>query len=271
MDIATIIGILLSTALVIASIVLGGSPIMFVNIPSALVVIGGTIGATLIRNPLAEVIGTVGVVAKAFSTKIPDPGGLIKQIIELAREARKNGMLALENTEVEYGFLKKAISLGVDGVELDRIRAILETEISFTSSRHKQGQQILEGMGAAAPAFGMIGTLIGLVQMLASLEDPSSIGPAMAVALLTTLYGALLANVICLPLADKLKYRSKEETLTMSICLEGVIGMVQGDNPNSIDQRLKAFIAPKLRVDADKAEQAPAGAATAEAPSGGNA
>ena len=271
MDIATIIGVLLSTALVVASIVMGGSPIMFVNVPSALVVIGGTIGATLIRNPLAEVIGTIGVVGKAFTTRIPASGTLINEIIELAREARKNGMLALENTEVEYGFLKKAISLGVDGVELDRIRSILETEISFTAARHRQGQQILEGMGAAAPAFGMIGTLIGLVQMLASLEDPSSIGPAMAVALLTTLYGALLANVICLPLADKLKVRSKEEVLTMSICLEGVIGMVQGDNPNSIDQRLKAFIAPKLRVDAEKTEPSAAGAAALESQAGGNA
>lgn len=258
MDIATVIGIVLSIALVVGSIVMGGSPIMFVNIPSALVVIGGTIGATLMRNPLDEVIGTAGVVGKAFTTKVPDATGLIHEIIELARNARKNGMLALENAELEYVFLKKAVSLGVDGIELDRIRSILETEISAMSMRHKQGQLILEGMGSAAPAFGMIGTLIGLVQMLASLEDPSSIGPAMAVALLTTLYGALLANVVCLPLADKLKFRSKEETLRMSICLEGVVGMVQGDNPNSIDQRLKAFIAPKLRVDAPKPGAAPA-------------
>jgi len=257
MDIATVIGVVLSTILVVASIVMGGSPIMFVNVPSALIVIGGTIGATLIRNPLAEVIGTVGVIRKAFFTKIPPSRELIDEIIDLARQARKNGMLALENVEVGNEFLKKAVSLGVDGIELDRIRAILETEIAFTAVRHKQGQQILEGMGAAAPAFGMIGTLIGLVQMLATLEDPSSIGPAMAVALLTTLYGALIANVICLPLADKLKIRSKEETTTMSICLEGVIGMVQGDNPNSIDQRLKAFISPKLRVEAPKAGPAP--------------
>jgi len=261
MDLATIIGIVLSVALVVASIVLGGSPIMFVNIPSALVVVGGTIGATLMRNPLAEVLGTFGIVGKTFSTKLPASNGLINEIIELARNARKNGMLALESAEMEYEFLKKAVSLGVDGVELDRIRSILETEISSMAARHKQGQQILEGAASAAPAFGMIGTLIGLVQMLASLEDPSSIGPAMAVALLTTLYGALIANVVCLPLADKLKLRSKEEVLTMSICLEGVVGMVQGDNPNSIDQRLKAFIAPKLRVDAPKAASAEASAA----------
>ena len=253
MDIATIIGLVLSIALVLASIILGGSPIMFVNIPSALVVVGGTIGATLIRNPLAEVIGTMGVVGKAFTTKLPASNSLINEIIQFSRNARKNGMLALENAEIEYEFLKKSVSLGVDGVEIDRIRSILQTEISFTVARHKQGQQILEGMAAAAPAFGMIGTLIGLVQMLATLDDPSSIGPAMAVALLTTLYGALIANVVCLPLADKLKIRSKEEALTMSICLEGVIGMVQGDNPNSIDQSLKAFIAPKLRVEAPKA------------------
>ncbi|MDA1312964.1 MAG: MotA/TolQ/ExbB proton channel family protein [Acidobacteria bacterium] len=259
MDIATVIGIVLSIVLVLSAIVLGGSPIMFVNIPSALIVVGGTIGVTLMRNPLAEVIGMLGVVSKAFTTKMPAAGGLIQEIIELAKNARKNGMLALENAELEYGFLKKAVSLGVDGVELDRIRSILETEINSTAARHKQGQQILMDMGAAAPAFGMIGTLIGLVQMLASLSDPSSIGPAMAVALLTILYGALIANVVCLPLADKLKVRSKEEVITMIICLEGVVGMVQGDNPNSIDQRLKAFIAPKLRDAPPKAQaEAPA-------------
>lgn len=253
MDLATVIGILLSIALVAAAIFMGGSPIMFVNGPSLLVVVGGTIGATLVRNPLATVLGTFAVVAKAFATKIPFPEQLITQVVDMSRKARKEGMLALEKVEIDYGFLKKAVALGVDGVELEQIRAILETEIRSTSSRHKRGQQVLEGMGEAAPAFGMIGTLIGLVQMLASLEDPSSIGPAMAVALLTTLYGSLLANVFCLPLADKLKVRSQEEVLSMTVCLEGVIGIAQGNNPGSIDQQLKSFISPKLRVVEEKA------------------
>ena len=247
MDLATIIGIVLSIILVLAAIVMGGSPIMFVNVPSALVVVGGTIGTTLMRNPLATVLGTFGVVMKAFTIKVPEPIPLITQIVQLCKQARKNGMLALENVEIDYAFLGKGVGLGVDGVEPDQIRSILETDIRSTVGRHKRGQEVLQGMGAAAPAFGMIGTLIGLVQMLASMEDPSSIGPAMAVALLTTLYGAMLANVICLPLADKLKVRSQEEALSMMVCLEGVLGMVNGENPNQISQKLKSFLAPKLR------------------------
>ena len=196
MDLATIIGIVLYIILVLAAIVMGGSPIMFVNVPSALVVVGGTIGTTLMRNPLATVLGTFAVVMKAFTIKVPEPIPLITQIVQLCKQARKNGMLALENVEIDYAFLGKGVGLGVDGVEPDQIRSILETDIRSTVGRHKRGQEVLQGMGAAAPAFGMIGTLIGLVQMLASMEDPSSIGPAMAVALLTTLYGAMLANVI---------------------------------------------------------------------------
>ncbi len=218
---------------------------MFVNIPSALVVIGGTLGATLMRNPLATVLGTFGVVMKGFMSKVPEPIPLITQIVGLCKQARKNGMLALESVEIEYAFLGKGVGLGVDGLEPDQIRSILETDLRFMVGRHRRGQEILEGMGAAAPAFGMIGTLIGLVQMLASMEDPSTIGPAMAVALLTTLYGALLANVICLPLADKLKVRSQEEALNMMVCLEGVLGMVSGENPNQISQKLKSFLVPR--------------------------
>ena len=254
MDPATIIGIVLSIILVVAAIVMGGSPIMFVNVPSALVVIGGTIGATLMRNPLATVLGTFGVVMKAFTVKVPEPIPLITQIVQLCKQARKNGMLALENVEIDYAFLGKGVGLGVDGVEPDQIRSILETDIRSTVGRHKRGQGVLEGMGAAAPAFGMIGTLIGLVQMLASMEDPSSIGPAMAIALLTTLYGAILANVICLPLADKLKVRSQEEALSMMVCMEGVLGMVSGENPNQISQKLKSFLAPKHREEEAKGE-----------------
>ena len=228
---------------------------MFVNIPSALVVIGGTLGATLMRNPLATVLGTFGVVMKGFMSKVPEPIPLITQIVGLCKQARKNGMLALESVEIEYAFLGKGVGLGVDGLEPDQIRSILETDLRFMVGRHRRGQEILEGMGAAAPAFGMIGTLIGLVQMLASMEDPSTIGPAMAVALLTTLYGALLANVICLPLADKLKVRSQEEALNMMVCLEGVLGMVSGENPNQISQKLKSFLTPKLREEEAKAKE----------------
>ncbi|MCP3979337.1 MAG: motility protein A [bacterium] len=248
MDFGTIIGLLLASILVLAAILTGESPIIFLNAPSALVVIGGTIGATLIRNPVGAVLGTFGVVMKAFTTKLPRPNELADEIVELARTARKNSLLSLEKVTIENPFLAKGVQLCVDGLEPAQLRSILETDMSFTIARHKRGQEILEGIGSAAPAFGMIGTLIGLVQMLTSLDDPKSIGPAMAVAILTTLYGALMANVFALPLADKLKVRSKEEALTMAVCLEGVLAIVQGDHPASIDEKLKAFLEPKKRT-----------------------
>lgn len=253
MDIATIIGLLVSAALIVGSVIIGGSPQMFVNLPSVLVVVGGTIGVTLVKNPLPVVLKTFAVSGKAFLHKLPAPPGLIEEIIELAKAARKNGILALEGKEVSYDFLEKGVGMGVDGMDIERIQAVLENDMRSTIARHKTGRQILEGMGEAAPAFGMIGTLIGLVQMLASLDDPSSIGPAMAVALLTTLYGALLANVVFLPLAEKLRMRSDEEKHVMLMCVDGIAGIVAGDNPNMIDQRLKAFVAPKMREQQQKA------------------
>jgi chemotaxis protein MotA len=164
-------------------------------------------------------------------------------------------MLALENVDCGYDYLQKGITLAVDGLEQEEIKAILTNDLQGMMMRHKRGKEILQGMGQAAPAFGMIGTLIGLVQMLADMDDPSSIGPAMAVALLTTLYGALIANVVCIPLADKLTVRSREEVLAMNICFEGVVCLAQGDNPNAIDQKLKAFLAPKAREGKPAAER----------------
>jgi chemotaxis protein MotA len=246
-DLATIIGIILGTVLVLTAIITGQSPIIFLNVPSMLIVIGGTIGATLMRNPLSTVLKTFGVVAKAFGTKLSSPVALIEELVGLARKARKESLLSLEKVEIQDPFLAKGIQLCVDGLEPAQLRNILETEITFTAARHKRGQEILEGVGSAAPAFGMIGTLIGLVNMLTSLNDPKQIGPAMAVAILTTLYGAMIANMFALPLADKLKVRSKEEILNMSVCLEGVLGIVQGEHPASIDEKLKAFIGPKSR------------------------
>ncbi len=255
MDISTLIGILLGSLLVLAAILMGTSPGIFINPPSLLLVVGGTIGATLMRNPLASVLGTFKVVSKAFLTKLPAPANLIRQLVEMSRKARKESLLSLEKVEIEYGFLAKGIALCVDGLEPGQIRGILETEIEATAARHKRGQEILEGIGGAAPAFGMIGTLIGLVQMLTAMDDPKSIGPAMAVAILTTLYGAMIANMFALPLADKLKVRSSEEILNMTVCLEGVLGVVQGEHPASIDEKLKAFIPPASRQKKDDKQQ----------------
>jgi len=247
MDLATIIGVIVGTLLVLGAIALGKSPLIFVDGPSLLIVLGGTMGATLIRNPLSAILGTLGVVRKAFTTKLPDPHTLVQQIVELSKKARKESLLTLEKIQLNDPFLARGVSLCVDGLEPGQIRAVLEAQISATSARHRRGKEILDGIGTAAPAFGMIGTLIGLVQMLTALEDPSAIGPAMAVALLTTLYGALIANLFALPLADKLRVRSQEESLNMLVCLEGVLGIVQGEHPGCIDEKLKAFISPKQR------------------------
>ena len=226
MDLATVVGIVLSSILIVAAIVLGGNPMMFVEPSSILIVVGGTFGATLVRNPLKAVLGMAKVVMKAFTVKLPDPAALIEEVVALSRKARKEGMLALESVPIEYPFLAKAISLCVDGVEIEQIRGILEADMQAMAARHRRGAAILEGIAEIAPAFGMIGTLIGLVQMLATMSDPSSIGPAMAVALLTTLYGALIANVACIPLAGKLKLRSEEEMTSMIVCLEGCMGLL---------------------------------------------
>jgi chemotaxis protein MotA len=184
-------------------------------------------------------------VTKAFTVKLPDPAALITEVVALSRKARKEGMLALESVPVEYPFLAKAISLCVDGVEVEQIRGILEADIGAMAARHRRGASILDGVAEIAPAFGMIGTLIGLVQMLATMDDPSSIGPSMAVALLTTLYGALIANVVCIPLSGKLKLRSEEEMVSMIVCLEGCIGLSQGDNPGAIEQKLQSYLGPR--------------------------
>ena len=247
MDLATIIGIVLASALVTASIVLGGSPILFADINSLIIVLGGTVGAALIRNPMDTFLTTFRVTAKAFSTKVPAVDDLLARIIELSHLARREGVLALEDQAIDYAFLKKGVGMCVDGAKEEDVRATLGTDLRSMVQRHRRGQDILKGMGQAAPAFGMIGTLIGLVQMLAKLDDPSKIGPAMALALLTTLYGALISNVVCLPLADKLKLRSEQEQQCMQLCIEGVIGLARGVNPRTLEQQLGSFLAPQSR------------------------
>ncbi|RMG47400.1 MAG: motility protein A [Acidobacteria bacterium] len=252
MDLSTIIGLVLGTVLVLASIFVGENPVIFLNLPSALVVVGGTLGATFIKNPLNRVFGTVSVVKNAFFGKMTPIGELIATIVELSRKARRESLLSLEKVKIDDPFLAKAIRLAVDGMEPAAIRTVLETEINFLAQRHKIGQDLLEGMATSAPAFGMIGTLIGLVQMLSSMEDPSTIGPSMAVAILTTLYGAIIANLFAAPLAEKLKNRSRDEVNCRLLVLQGVLSIVEGDHPASVEQKLSAYLEPKQRKALEK-------------------
>ncbi|WP_456324314.1 motility protein A [Desulfonauticus submarinus] len=249
MDLATIVGIVLSFGLVAGAIVTGGSPMIFVNVPSMLIVIGGTIGATLVNYPLGHVLGVMGVIKNTFFAKGDSPTQVIERFIDYANRARREGILALEPLikEAKDPFLQKGLQLTVDGLEPQTIQEILENEISYMEERHELGSEILSIMGAFAPAMGMIGTVIGLVQMLQSMNDPSSIGPSMAVALITTFYGAILSNLIFNPMAGKLKTRSKEERLVKEMILEGILSISKGENPRIVEDKLNSFIPPKMR------------------------
>lgn len=249
MDIATVIGIALSFGLVVMAILMGSSLTIFISPPSALIVIGGTLGATLVNYPLGNVMSTVAVVKNAFFSSLEPPGEIIKKFLDYANRARREGILSLEPLlkEMDDAYMKKGLQLTVDGLEPQTIQEILETEIQYLEGRHETGADILSTLGAFAPALGMIGTVIGLVQMLQSMSDPSSIGPAMAVALLTTFYGAVLANLVFNPMAGKLRNRSKEEILLKEMILEGILSISKGENPRIIEEKLNSFLPPKIR------------------------
>lgn len=256
MDLSTIIGLVIGSVLVLSAIVLGESPMIFLNVRSLLLVVGGTLGVTFIKNPLHRVFGSVGVIRNAFFGRTISTKKLIDDLVQLSRKARRESLLSLERVQVEDEFLQRAIRLAVDGMEPNAMRNILETEIDFLVERHKTGQELMEGIAASAPAFGMIGTLIGLVNMLSSLDDPASIGTAMAVAVLTTLYGALIAYLFANPIAEKLRHRSREEVVARMIVLQGVLSIVEGDHPASVEQKLLAFLEPKERDDEKQAKAA---------------
>ncbi len=250
MDIATLIGIILSFGLMVWAILMGGPLSIFVDIPSVAIVIGGSIGVALINFPLGDILGTVGVVKKTILIKEPDTNKLIAQMLDFSAKARKGGILSLQDQidSLEDKFLVKALQMAVDGQEPSELKAILTTEIDNLAARHSYGSEILNTLGAIGPAMGMIGTLIGLVQMLQNMSDPAAIGPAMAVALLTTFYGAVLANILFIPMAGKLKARSKTEVLQKTVIIEGMESILSGENPRVMEQRLHTYLAPKKRT-----------------------
>lgn len=248
MDIATLIGLVAAFGLMLMAILQGGSLSIFIDVASILIVFGGTAGVALVNFPLSDVLSAVNVAKKAFLFKETNTN-LLEQLMEFANKARKEGILSLQGSidTIEDEFLIKALQMAVDGQEPDDLKGMLNTEIEYIQQRHALGVSIFESLGGISPAMGMVGTLIGLVQMLQNMSDPSSIGPAMAVALLTTFYGAVLANIIFLPIAGKLKTRSKTELLQKTIIVEGMGSILSGENPRVMEQKLHAFIAPKLR------------------------
>lgn len=247
MDIGTIIGMIGAMGLIVGAIVMGSGLGGFIDIPSVAIVIGGTTAVAFVMFPIKTVLSSIKVAMKCFFAKAPDPVDSIQQIINLAEKARKESLVALEKVSVDDPYLKRGIQLVADGTEESLVRSVMEIDISIMKQRHRRGQEVFKGLGTYAPAFGMIGTLVGLVQMLQNLSDPSSIGPAMAVALLTTFYGAVLANVFFLPMAKRLEERSNEEAHNMELTMEGVLSILNGDHPSIVKEKLESFLPPNLR------------------------
>lgn len=250
MDIASFAGLAGGIVVILFTILLSGEISGYIDLPSIVCTFGGTIAMTVFAYPFSKLKEAFGSVKHVFFYKALEAEGIIKAIIDLANVARKEGLLALEEAaqQLQDSFLQKGILLIVDGTDPELVRNILETELSFIEDRHKGNQAVFEFIGAMGPGFGMLGTLIGLINMLANLSDVSSLGPNMAIAIITTLYGSMIQNVFCNPIVNKLKLRSSAEILMKEVMLEGMLSIQAGENPRIIEEKLKAFMAPKLRA-----------------------
>ena len=250
MDLASLVGLLLAVGLIIGSMLLGSAPLTaFIDIPSMMVVVGGAIAAALICFPLSSMLQSPMIALKVLLNRGEDRLALIKQIVEMAETARRDGLLALESKigEVENAIVRAGLQMAVDGGTPEMVEEALRTEVEAIASRHKEGRGIMDQLGRFAPAYGMIGTLMGLIMMLQDMSDPSGIGKGMAVALITTLYGAIVANVFFMPFAEKLGLISRNEMMTLEIAIRGVLAIQSGESPRAIDQKLRTFLPPKQR------------------------
>lgn len=251
MDIATVLGTVVGFGLVVAAIATGGSITAFIDVPSVLIVIGGTFAITMVSFSLGEILKGQTLMLKAVFGKAPDHAAAALQVLELADMARKNGVLGmqenLKNLD-DVPFLQKALALVVDGTPGDDVEKMMKQEIKGMKTRHERSVGILRQAATVAPAMGLIGTLVGLVQMLGNLDDPNSIGPSMAVALLTTLYGAILANMVFSPMAGKLERNSAEEVALMNVYVMGAGSIGRQENPRRLETMLNTQLAPSKRV-----------------------
>ncbi|MEW6661730.1 MAG: motility protein A [Bacillota bacterium] len=251
-DMLTGIGLVLGTSLIAWAIVIGGTLKMYWNFPSLLITVGGSFAALLISYDLKQVKGVMQTVRHVLTADTPDPHQVIQLMTELAKKARREGLLGLEDDINRYPdpFFQRGVRMMVDALDPELIREVLETEIEYTQRRHELGQGIFRTWAALSPAFGMIGTLIGLIAMLARLDDPSALGPGMAVALITTFYGTIMANLVFIPIANKLNLRSNEELLLKEMILEAIISIQSGMNPRILEEKLTAFLSPKAAKEA---------------------
>jgi len=246
-DLATLVGIIGAFGFVIMAMLMGGTIDMFIDVTSILIVFGGTAFVVMMKYNMGQFFGAIKVAMKAFMFKIDPAEELIVKVVEMADAARKGGFLALEEAQISNPFMQKGVDMLVDGHDADVVRSTLQNDIRLTAERHEVGADIFKNFGDVAPAMGMIGTLVGLVAMLSNMDDPKSIGPAMAVALLTTLYGAVVANMVALPISDKLKLRAAEEKLNRSLILDGVLGIQDGQNPRVIEGMLRNYLPESKR------------------------
>ncbi|MGL4734908.1 MAG: flagellar motor protein PomA [Enterovibrio sp.] len=248
MDLATLIGLIGGMTFILMAMLLGGTLAMFVDLPSVLIVFGGTLFVVLMKFTVGQFFGAFKIAGKAFMFKLDSPEDLIIKLVEMAEVARKGGFLALEEMEFANSFMKKGVDMLVDGHDAEVVRQALYKDISMTEDRHDSSIKFYTSIADVAPAMGMIGTLIGLVAMLSNMDDPKSIGPAMAVALLTTLYGAVLANMVAVPIADKLRLRKNQEKLNRQLILDGLLSIQDGQNPRIIEAFLKNYLHEKKRA-----------------------
>jgi chemotaxis protein MotA len=254
MDLMTVIGIVLGISLVFGAIAMGGSIMLFWSLSSVMITVGGSFAALLINFQLPQITMVAKVTKAAFFSEIQNMGELVRLFVRLGQKARREGLLALEDEleSLNDKFLVNGLQMVIDGLDPELIRDIMETEVTATEQRHKLGQDVFRAWGALAPAFGMIGTLIGLVQMLANLDDPSAIGPGMAVALITTFYGSVLANLFFIPMAGKLAIRSDAESSLKEAIIEGVLSIQAGTNPRILQEKMKAFVSPQERAEMER-------------------
>lgn len=260
MDIASVVGMLLGVGLVLTAIVLKTSIMTFIDTASLAVVAGGALAAALISFPLGHIFKVGSIVKKVFFADAQNPVKHVKALVELAEVARRDGILSLESQLTKEGldeFLVRGLRMAIDGQDPGVIEAAMEKEVETVMDRHARGKALFDNIGKYAPAFGMIGTLIGLVIMLQNMDDPAALGPAMAVALITTFYGSLIANLFAMPLADKLAVRSEDEIASKVLIIRGVMSIQAGDNPRIVQQKLMAFLSGPQRLEAEKeSEQA---------------
>ena len=248
MDLGTLLGLVLGVAIMVVAILAGSEALAFINLPGLAIVFGGTLAVTLIKFRLGTVMTSVKLAFRTlFLDKIDDPVKLVDQARHLAGVVRKDGVLGLERQTVTNPFLKKCVDLSIDGHPPEFLEEVMLQEIEQSVQRYEVAERMFRGIGDAAPGLGMLGTLVGLVQMLNSMEDPSSIGPAMAVALLTTFYGAFIAQLLALPMADKLQLKCQDEHRNQFLMLNAVLSMMRGQNPRVMTEVLASYLEPDLR------------------------